>query len=106
MHSTGLVVGALCALVAAVAIPEPHDALQYRDNHVCTSTITATLPFGCTVGKAAHTCTTSIDCHGCVLSTTSVPNTFFGHGPVCVNGIITHTKTHSTATATACITDS
>lgn len=52
----------------------------------CTSTITSTSPFGCTITVPASTMTSSVDCKGCVLETVTVANSRLGMGPVCVDG--------------------
>jgi hypothetical protein len=68
----------------------------------CTQTVTAHQAFGCTITNAGHIATESIDCKGCIISTTTVANGFFGHGPVCFNGRKTMTDTKITATVQAC----
>lgn len=72
----------------------------------CTSFFTVMRPFGCTITEPAQSTTHLIDCHGCVLSTRTMVNTLFGHGPVCVGGLRTVTATvgHKPATVTACLT--
>ncbi|KAF2483674.1 hypothetical protein BDY17DRAFT_324390 [Neohortaea acidophila] len=68
----------------------------------CTSTITDTIPYGCTVTGPANTATTAVDCGGCVLSTTSSINALFGVGPVCIGGRTTVPDPESTSTVTVC----
>ena len=68
----------------------------------CTNVVTQHAPFGCTITQAAATTTESIDCKGCVLSTTLIANGFFGHGPVCFNGRKTVADAKVTATVQAC----
>ncbi|KAF2233331.1 hypothetical protein EV356DRAFT_205633 [Viridothelium virens] len=63
----------------------------------CTSTITTRGGIACTRVSAAHTATTSIDCQGCVLTTTTLPP-----GGVCTGGIKTVYDAYSTTTVTAC----
>nr|POE86626.1 hypothetical protein CFP56_46810 [Quercus suber] len=49
----------------------------------CTTTFTSPAPpFGCTVTVSKHTTTSSLDCHGCVPTTTTATGFEGGPGPV------------------------
>jgi hypothetical protein len=71
----------------------------------CTSVITSTAPFGCTITVPARTKTELIDCKGCTLSTTTVINRLFGLGPECVGGRKTVQGGTGVARATACLAE-
>ena len=71
----------------------------------CTSVVTATAPFGCTITVPARTQTEMIDCKGCTLSTTTVINRLFGLGPECVGGRKTVQGGTGVARATACLAE-
>lgn len=70
----------------------------------CTTTVTSTMKFGCTITEPAHTATQTIDCDGCAMTTASVPQAHgaFGHGPVCFNTRKTMLDQEATATAVVC----
>jgi hypothetical protein len=68
----------------------------------CTSTITSTSPFGCTITVPPKTSTKRVDCGGCELETVTVANSLVGIGPVCVDGRTTVTGSSGRATVTAC----
>jgi hypothetical protein len=71
----------------------------------CTSVVTQTAPFGCTITVPARTKTELIDCKGCTLSTTTVINRLFGLGPECVGGRKTVQGGTGVARATACLAE-
>jgi hypothetical protein len=68
----------------------------------CTSTITTTAPFGCTITVPPTTETKRIDCHGCALETVAGYDPLVGLGPVCQMGRKTVTGSTGTATVTKC----
>lgn len=69
----------------------------------CTTTLTTTRPFGCTISVAATTTTdVYIDCQGCDIATETVVNRLFGHGPVCFGGWKTVTVEGMVGGATGC----
>jgi len=73
----------------------------------CTTTLTTTRPFGCTISVAATTATDAfIDCQGCDIATETVVNRLFGHGPVCFGGWKTVTVEGMVGGATGCAVSS
>ena len=120
MHFTPIAFGLLATVASCASSPSAYIALSGNDKdkrdtpltsidpggpiQSCTSVITSTAPFGCAITEAAHTATETIDCYGCVMSTTTVVNEFFGIGPVCFGGRKTTLMETTTATATACST--
>lgn len=71
----------------------------------CTSVITSTAPFGCTITVPPRTQTELINCKGCALKTTTVINRLFGLGPECVDGRKTVEGGTGVATATKCLAE-
>jgi hypothetical protein len=82
----------------------PVEAAPTPTTSQCTQVVTQRASWGCTITNAAQTTTESIDCKGCVISTSLAVNGFFGHGPVCFNGRKTMTDVKVTATVQACAT--
>ena len=77
-------------------------AVRAQKGAQCTTTITVQQQFGCSVTAAGATATSTIQCGGCAIKTTTVANPFFGHGPVCSVGRTTTTDATVTATKYVC----
>lgn len=88
-----------CSLSPTIAIANDDTPAK------CTSTLTSTSPFGCTITVPPRTRTEMVDCKGCALETTTVVNSLLGHGVECVGGRKTVTGTEGEATRTACLAE-